>query len=191
MLEANGFRFIEADSAQRGLLDARTHRPDLMLVDLGLPDRDGIEVIRRVREWSAVPIIVLSARSQEAVKIAALDAETSEHPERRAGQRALARAVVSLVHGEAEVTKCEEASAALFSEEIAALALSGGAASIDRGADRADVAAHQRGDVGAADLHLAGQRDVGGLGHRVGGGDGGDQALGLDQAEGFVVVAVA
>jgi two-component system KDP operon response regulator KdpE len=79
MLEANGFRFIEADSAQRGLLDARTHRPDLMLVDLGLPDRDGIEVIRRVREWSAVPIIVLSARSQEAVKIAALDAGADDY----------------------------------------------------------------------------------------------------------------
>jgi two-component system KDP operon response regulator KdpE len=55
MLEGNGFRCIEAESARRGLLDAATHRPDLMLVDLGLPDRDGIEVIRGVREWSAVP----------------------------------------------------------------------------------------------------------------------------------------
>lgn len=79
MLEANGFRCIEADSAQRGLLDAATHRPDLMLVDLGLPDRDGIEVIRGVREWSAVPIIVLSARSQEDVKIAALDAGADDY----------------------------------------------------------------------------------------------------------------
>jgi two-component system KDP operon response regulator KdpE len=79
MLEANGFRCIEADSAQRGLLDAGTHRPDLMLVDLGLPDRDGIEVIRGVREWSKVPIIVLSARSQEAVKIAALDAGADDY----------------------------------------------------------------------------------------------------------------
>ena len=65
-LEANGFRCIEAESARRGLLDASTNRPDLMLIDLGLPDRDGIEVIRAVREWSAVPIIVLSARSYEA-----------------------------------------------------------------------------------------------------------------------------
>jgi two-component system KDP operon response regulator KdpE len=78
-LEANGFRCIEAESARRGLLDAATHRPDLMLVDLGLPDRDGIEVIRGVREWSAVPIIVLSARLQEANKIAALDAGADDY----------------------------------------------------------------------------------------------------------------
>jgi two-component system KDP operon response regulator KdpE len=74
MLETNGFRCIESESARRGLLDAKTHRPDLILVDLGLPDRDGIEVIRGVRQWSTVPMIVLSARSQEPVKITALDA---------------------------------------------------------------------------------------------------------------------
>jgi two-component system KDP operon response regulator KdpE len=73
-LEANGFRCIETGSARQGLLDAETHRPDLLLVDLGLPDRDGIEVVRGVRKWSTVPIIVLSARSQETDKIGALDA---------------------------------------------------------------------------------------------------------------------
>lgn len=78
-LEANGFRCFEAESARRGLLDATAIRPDLLLVDLGLPDRDGIEVIRNVREWSAVPIIVLSARSQEAAKIAALDAGADDY----------------------------------------------------------------------------------------------------------------
>jgi two-component system, OmpR family, KDP operon response regulator KdpE len=79
-LEANGFRCIETDSARQGLLDAQTHRPDLLLVDLGLPDRDGIEVIRGVRKWSTtIPIIVLSARSQETDKIAALDAGADDY----------------------------------------------------------------------------------------------------------------
>jgi len=100
MLEGNGFRCIEADSARRGLLDAATHRPDLMLVDLGLPDRDGIEVIRGVREWSAVPIIVLSARSQEADKIAALDAGADDYVTKPfAVGELLARLRVALRHG--------------------------------------------------------------------------------------------
>jgi two-component system KDP operon response regulator KdpE len=100
MLEGNGFRCIEAESARRGLLDAATHRPDLMLVDLGLPDRDGIEVIRGVREWSAVPIIVLSARSQEAAKIAALDAGADDYVTKpfTVGEL-LARLRVALRHG--------------------------------------------------------------------------------------------
>jgi two-component system, OmpR family, KDP operon response regulator KdpE len=101
-LEANGFRCIEADSARRGLLDAATHRPDLMLVDLGLPDRDGIEVIRGVREWSAIPIIVLSARSQEAAKIAALDGGADDYVTKpfTAGEL-LARVRVALRHAAA------------------------------------------------------------------------------------------
>jgi two-component system KDP operon response regulator KdpE len=78
-LEANGFRCVETESARQGLLDAETHRPDLLLVDLGLPDRDGIEVIRGVRKWSEVPIIVLSARSCETDKIAALDAGANDY----------------------------------------------------------------------------------------------------------------
>jgi len=78
-LESNGYRCVEAESARQGILDAANHRPDLLLVDLGLPDKDGIEVIRRVREWSALPIIVLSARSQESDKIAALDAGADDY----------------------------------------------------------------------------------------------------------------
>jgi two-component system KDP operon response regulator KdpE len=98
-LEANGFRCIEAESARRGLLDASTNRPDLMLIDLGLPDRDGIEVIRAVREWSAVPIIVLSARSYEATKIDALDAGADDYVTKpfTAGEL-LARLRVALRH---------------------------------------------------------------------------------------------
>jgi two-component system, OmpR family, KDP operon response regulator KdpE len=74
LLEAEGYRFVEADTAMRAEIEARSHRPDLLLVDLGLPDGDGLKVIRKVRGWSPVPIIVLSARTMEEQKIAALDA---------------------------------------------------------------------------------------------------------------------
>src|SRR5271170_3433907 len=59
LLESERFRFAEAATAARAEIEARAHRPDLMLVDLGLPDGDGMTVIRRVREWSPVPIMVL------------------------------------------------------------------------------------------------------------------------------------
>ena len=78
-LEAEGWQVFEAGTAQRGLADAGTRKPDLVVLDLGLPDSDGLEVIRDVRGWSAVPIIVLSARSDEADKIAALDAGADDY----------------------------------------------------------------------------------------------------------------
>ena len=78
-LEAEGWQVFEAGTAQRGLTDAGTRKPDLVVLDLGLPDSDGLEVIRDVRGWSAVPIIVLSARSDEADKIAALDAGADDY----------------------------------------------------------------------------------------------------------------
>lgn len=74
LLEAESYRVIEAGSAERGEIEARTHKPDLLLVDLGLPDEDGLVLIRRVRAWSPVPIVVLSARTMESQKVAALDA---------------------------------------------------------------------------------------------------------------------
>ena len=73
LLTAERYRVIEAENAHRAAIEARSHKPDLLIVDLGLPDRNGLEVIRTVRSWSPVPIIVLSARSNEADKIAALD----------------------------------------------------------------------------------------------------------------------
>jgi two-component system KDP operon response regulator KdpE len=79
LLEANGCRFVEADTAQRALVEARSHQPDLVLADLGLPDRDGLEVIRGIRGFSAVPILVLSARTLESEKIAALDAGADDY----------------------------------------------------------------------------------------------------------------
>lgn len=78
-LEAEGWLVHEADTARRGLADAGTRKPDLLIVDLGLPDGDGIDVIRDVRGWSNVPIIVLSARTNEADKIAALDAGADDY----------------------------------------------------------------------------------------------------------------
>lgn len=72
-------RVFEAETLQRGLLEAATRKPDLIILDLGLPDGDGIEFIRDLRQWSAVPVIVLSARSEESDKIAALDAGADDY----------------------------------------------------------------------------------------------------------------
>ena len=74
-LDAEGFEVFEADGLRRGLIEAGTRRPDMVVLDLGLPDGDGIDLIRDVRAWSDVPLLVLSARSTESDKIAALDAE--------------------------------------------------------------------------------------------------------------------
>jgi two-component system KDP operon response regulator KdpE len=79
LLEAEGYRCIEADTALRAEIVARSHKPDLLLIDLGLPDGDGLTVIRRVRAWSPVPIVVLSARTMEEQKIAALDAGADDY----------------------------------------------------------------------------------------------------------------
>jgi two-component system KDP operon response regulator KdpE len=72
-LSAEGFRVIEADTAKRALIEAASHKPDLVILDLGLPDADGHEVVRGIRSWSSLPIVVLSARAEEQQKIAALD----------------------------------------------------------------------------------------------------------------------
>jgi two-component system KDP operon response regulator KdpE len=72
-LEANGYRVIEAAGGQDGLTQAATRRPDVVLLDLGLPDLDGVAVLKRLREWSHVPVVVLSVRDRDEDKIAALD----------------------------------------------------------------------------------------------------------------------
>jgi two-component system KDP operon response regulator KdpE len=78
-LGAQGYRLVEAVTGEDGLLQAATRQPDLVLLDLGLPDLDGVDVIRRLREWASIPIIVLSARGQERDKIAALDAGADDY----------------------------------------------------------------------------------------------------------------
>jgi two-component system, OmpR family, KDP operon response regulator KdpE len=79
LLEAEHYRVIEAGDGERGEIEARTHKPDLLLLDLGLPDADGVTVIRRIRKWSPVPIVVLSARTMESQKVAALDAGADDY----------------------------------------------------------------------------------------------------------------
>ena len=79
LLEGEKYRVVEAETARRAMIEARAHKPDLLLVDLGLPDGDGLTVIRLVREWSPVPIVVLSARTMEEQKIAALDAGADDY----------------------------------------------------------------------------------------------------------------
>ena len=98
-LTANGYDVIEADTAQGGIREAATQQPELVVLDLGLPDQDGLEVIRRIREWSATPIIVLSARGKENGKVAALDAGADDYLTKPFGMgELLARLRVSLRH---------------------------------------------------------------------------------------------
>lgn len=78
-LEADGLRVHEAQTMQRGLLEAATRKPDAIILDLGLPDGDGLDFIRDLRQWSQTPIIVLSARTEEQDKIAALDAGADDY----------------------------------------------------------------------------------------------------------------
>ena len=78
-LGAEGYKVVESSTARRGAIDATTHKPDLVILDLGLPDFDGVEVIRQIRQWSAMPVLVLSARVQERAKIEALDAGADDY----------------------------------------------------------------------------------------------------------------
>jgi two-component system KDP operon response regulator KdpE len=78
-LTSEGFRVIEAETAQRALIEAASHKPDLVILDLGLPDADGATVVTGIREWSAMPIVILSARVDEQQKIAALDAGADDY----------------------------------------------------------------------------------------------------------------
>jgi two-component system KDP operon response regulator KdpE len=78
-LETDGYRVAEAETQARGLIEAGTRRPDLLIVDLGLPDGDGIDLIRSLRSFSGAPVIVLSARTAEDVKVEALDAGADDY----------------------------------------------------------------------------------------------------------------
>jgi two-component system KDP operon response regulator KdpE len=78
-LAAEGWQVVEAETMRQGLIDAGTRKPDLVILDLGLPDGDGVDFIRDFRNWSSTPVIVLSARSDETDKIAALDAGADDY----------------------------------------------------------------------------------------------------------------
>ena len=78
-LRAHDYRFLTAANGESAVLEASSHNPEIVLLDLGLPDMDGVEVIRRVRSWSNLPIIVISARSEDTDKIDALDAGADDY----------------------------------------------------------------------------------------------------------------
>jgi two-component system KDP operon response regulator KdpE len=98
-LQSHGYRLTEAATAQEGLMQAMTRNPDVVLLDLGLPDLDGLEVTKRLREWTEMPIIVISAREQEQDKVRALDAGADDYLTKpfNAGEL-LARIRVALRH---------------------------------------------------------------------------------------------
>jgi two-component system KDP operon response regulator KdpE len=101
-LEAQDYKVIEATTGAEGLRRAATAPPDLIVLDLGLPDMDGVEVTRRLREWSAVPIIVVSARGKEQDKVVALDAGGDDYLTKPFGVgELLARVRVALRHAAA------------------------------------------------------------------------------------------
>lgn len=98
-LGAQGYRLVEAESVRQALVMATTHNPELILLDIGLPDGDGIALTKRVREWSRVPIIVVSARGREQDKVTALDAGADDYLTKPFGvNELLARIRVALRH---------------------------------------------------------------------------------------------
>jgi len=101
-LGSHGYRLHEAETGEDGLIEAASRQPDVVILDLGLPDVDGLQVIRRLREWSKVPVIVLSARGQEGDKVAALDAGADDYVSKPfAVGELLARLRVALRHAAA------------------------------------------------------------------------------------------
>jgi len=98
-LTSEGYQVIEAETGRQGLIEAATRKPELIILDLGLPDMDGVEVIKALRAWSSVPIIILSARSQESDKVSALDAGADDYLVKPFGAgELLARIRVALRH---------------------------------------------------------------------------------------------
>jgi len=99
-LEGEGYRVLEADSLRQGLAQAASSNPEVLLVDLGLPDGDGLELIRRVREWAQTPILVISARGRDDDKVAALDLGADDYLTKPFSvPELLARLRVALRHG--------------------------------------------------------------------------------------------
>jgi two-component system KDP operon response regulator KdpE len=100
-LEANGYQVSEAANGQEGISEAAQHRPDVVLLDLGLPDMDGVTVLKRLREWSEVPVVVLSVRDREEDKIKALDNGADDYVTKPFGTgELLARLRLAMRHGQ-------------------------------------------------------------------------------------------
>lgn len=100
-LEANGYRVIDAATGNNGVIEAAQRKPDVILLDLGLPDMDGATVLKRIREWSRVPIIILSVRDQEEEKVSALDSGADDYVTKPFNSaELLARLRAALRHGQ-------------------------------------------------------------------------------------------
>jgi two-component system KDP operon response regulator KdpE len=98
-LTSHGFRLVEAESAKEGVMQATSHNPEIVLLDLGLPDRDGLELTRELRTWTNTPIIVISARGREDDKVEALDAGADDYLTKPFGvNELLARIRVAMRH---------------------------------------------------------------------------------------------
>jgi len=109
-LSAEPFRIFEAETGKDGLVEAATRKPDLVILDLGLPDLDGVEVVAQLREWYTRPIIILSARSNEQEKIRALDAGADDYLTKPFGIGELqARIRVALRHGARDAESAQNA----------------------------------------------------------------------------------
>jgi two-component system KDP operon response regulator KdpE len=133
-LESHEYRLVEATTSREGLAQATGRSPDIILLDLGLPDGDGIDLARRIREWTSTPIIVISARGKEQDKVAALDAGADDYLTKPFGtDELLARLRVALRHA----TQSTNSDAPVFSV----------------GDLRIDLAARQV-FVGDAEVHL-------------------------------------
>ena len=109
-LTGHGYRLVEAETGALGLTEAATRTPELILLDLGLPDMDGLDFTRRLREWARTPVIVLSARGQERDKVAALDAGADDYLTKPFGvPELLARMRVAQRHRELQAEGKEQA----------------------------------------------------------------------------------
>ncbi len=107
-LEAESYRVVEADTVRRGVVEAGTRKPDLAVLDLGLPDEDGVAFIREVRAFSSMPILVLSARIDEADKVAALDAGADDYLTKPFGVAELSARLRAMLRRSARTPDSEE-----------------------------------------------------------------------------------
>ena len=110
LLEQENYRTLESENGRQGIADVAQRRPDVVLLDLGLPDMDGLVVLERIRQWSQVPVLVLSVRDGPADKVAALDAGADDYvtkPFEATELLARLRAIQRRVHGEVEAARVE------------------------------------------------------------------------------------